>query len=82
MKKIGDSIDIPVGRVEANFDRACDSAYWHAVRHFGIDEDGHSKWIRDWHWSTCWIEILFMSYKRIGNDHNYMFLATAKKSEE
>ncbi len=82
MKSIGDSTEIQVVMQESHFDRACDSAYRQAVRYFEIDEDGHSRRVKDWERSCCWIEIEFKRYVRIGNDHCYTFIAKTAKSEE
>lgn len=79
---IGDSIEIIVNRDESHFDRACDSAYQRAVLLFGIDENGHSKRVKDWERSCCWIEIEFIRYKRIGSDHCYIFMAKTAKNED
>jgi hypothetical protein len=81
MKSIGDSVDLHVVRQESNFDRACDAAYLRAINHFEIDEDGHSRRIKDWDRTCCCIELEFIRYKRIGNEHCYLFRAAAVKSE-
>lgn len=73
---------IHVSRQDANFDRACDSAFRLAVGSFGIDEDGHSDRIPEWERSTCSIYLTFESYRRIGVDHLYIFFAEAIQNEE
>lgn len=83
MKSIGDSVEIQVSRQESNFDRACDAAYGQALMYFEIDEDGHSRRVKDWDRSCCWIEVEFNRYVRIGgNDHCYVFIAKTVKSDE
>ena len=82
MKSIGDRTDIVVTRMESNFDRACDEACRQAVLYFEIDEDGHSRRVKDWERSCCWIEIEFKRYVRRGNEHCYTFTATAAKDED
>jgi len=82
MLGIGDSTKILVTRSEANFDRACDNAYSQALMYFEIDEDGHSRRVRDWQRSRCWIEVHYVTYRRIGGDHVYIFTAKTCKSED
>ena len=82
MKNIGDETFIRITRQESNFDRACDSAYKYALAYFEIDEDGHSRRVKDWERSCCWIEIEFRSYIRMGNEHHYDFFGRAVKEDE
>jgi len=79
--EIGDQIKIIVSRTESNFDRACNEAYKTAIMRFGIDENGHSDRIKRWERSSCWIDVIFSTYKRSGNDHVYLFFASAEKAE-
>ena len=81
MKSIGDSTEIQVVRQEAHFDRACDSAYHQAVMYFEIEEDGHSRRVKDWERSCCWIELEFKRYVRIDSEHCYTFIAKTAKSK-
>ncbi len=73
---------VNISRSESNLDKACDSAYWLAVNKFGIDECGHSQKLTEWERSSCWVELEFSSYKRVGEQHYYTFTATAKKNIE
>lgn len=82
MKSIGDSTEIQVVRQEAHFDRACDEAHQQAIHYFEIDEYGHSRRVKDWERSCCWIEIEFKSYAKIDRDHCYTFRAKTAKSDE
>jgi hypothetical protein len=79
---IGDVEEIYISRLEANFDRACDTAYQRALWHFGIDQDGHSTKVKHWERSCCWIEVDFVTYKRIGSEHLYFFKISTARNEE
>jgi len=79
---IGKIETVHVLRQESNFDRACDLAYRIALDKFGIDEFGHSQRITEWERSSCWIELNFESYVRVGEGHLYIFKASAKKHVE
>jgi len=81
MMNIGETIDIVITRTESGFDRACDSAYKTALSRFGINEDGHSNRVTGWERSSCYIEVNSLRYIRTNNEHNYLFLATTKKSD-
>lgn len=81
MYRIDDEAEITVHRTEANFDRACDSAYSMAVGMFGINDDGHSTNVNGWERSASWIEVVFDKYVRHGHDHLYSFRAYPRKSE-
>lgn len=79
---IGEPHEIIITRTESNFDRACDSAYYQAVFHFGINEDGHSTKLSKWERSDSSICVKFISYQRVGNTHIYKFETTAHKETD
>lgn len=81
-RKIGDTVEIPIGRRDANFDRACDSAQHYARLHFGIDEDGHAERVEGWDRTRCWVEVRFVKLVLSGSDCEYWFVATVMKTEE
>ena len=73
--------NLHITRSEANFDRACDEANRSAFYISGIDEDGHST-IPGWERTCCWIELEFLTYKKIGSSHIYIFDFKIMKSDE
>lgn len=80
MDKILKTREIVITRVEANFDRACDSASRLSNDLFDIDDCGHSS-IEGWNRSSCYVELKFISYKAnfgmTGGNHQYVFEAIA-----
>ncbi len=75
--KILDSTEISVPRSEANFDRACDTAYRMALNHFEITKEGHSHKVVGWERTSCCVQVEFKKYRRYGHDHYYIFEAKA-----
>jgi hypothetical protein len=73
-------------RKESNFDRACEEAYDRAIMLIEIDEDGHSRKIKEWERSSCHISVSFDGYERTGgmggHTHSYTFLVQAVESED
>lgn len=82
MIKLNEKKDIYVIRDEANYDRACDSAWRTALHLFGINENGHSTDVEDWERSYCSLNIKFIQYSRSDSTHLYTFEAWAEKSED
>ena len=77
MYKINEIVEIPIDRDEANFDRACDSAYRVACATFGLDDDGYCKHVKYSKRSTDSIIVEFKTYKHdaslTGHNHIYIF---------
>lgn len=67
------SIDIR----EADFDKACNSAYQYAVSYYDIDDSGHCHKYEDVERFSSSITIKFKGYQRegsmIGHTHAYKF---------
>lgn len=86
MTQIGETLKIPVTREDANFDRACDTAYQIAIARFGIDQNGHSLYLKEWERSCCSITVTFIEYSMMGGmggrNHDYVFEAKAEKHED
>jgi hypothetical protein len=86
MYQINECVDIIVSREEANFDRACDTAYRHALSQFQVDQDGHIKAVKDSERCRDSIEVQFVSYVLSGGmsgvSHTYMFQAWVSRCEE
>lgn len=74
---------VQIIRDEANFDRACDTAYFLALVKFGIDENWNAGRILGWDQKNCSVHIHFRRYSRIGKNHHlYTFFAEVIKSEK
>jgi len=71
--QIGDVIELPLCRSDANFDRACDAARHLANMVFGVDLQGHITNVQGAERSCCSIDIEFIKYWCSGRCHNYTF---------
>lgn len=84
--QIGEKKEISIYRTECHFDRACESAYRHAVSLLGIDEDGHSGEVNGWERSSCSVCVEFVSFQIRGGmggiEYLYSFVAWAEKCED
>jgi hypothetical protein len=82
----GERVQIPINRLDANFDRACDSAYHLALMMFGADEDGHLTNVKDSERSCDTIVVEFIGYRHSGSmagqSHDYEFVAWVDRYEE
>ena len=69
-----------------DFDRACESAYMHAVSIWEIDDCGHSKKLPDFHRSSSSIHVKFVSYEQlgsmVGHSYTYVFETWMEKLED
>ncbi len=75
------SEEVIIHRSEANFDKACELAYFHALKLFKVDEYGHST-LEGWERNCCSIDVEFVKYIGNINNHNYFFNAFVTKSIE
>lgn len=80
--KIDQCIERTIYRKEANFDRACDEVFNHALMILEIDEYGHSDKVEEWDRSSCSIEIQFVKYTRFNHEHNYVFNIIPRKNRD
>ena len=82
MIQLNDFVQFVVIRQQADFDRACDSAYDLAKVHLGVDENGDCKNVEGWSRKSCWVEVEFVSlcstYSPVGQEHVYKFVTRAK----
>jgi len=83
---IGKKISFEVDRRDANFDKACDSAYLYSISKFGCDESGHLNNVPHSERSRCSIIVKFISYtisgSMVGIHHIYNFEAWVDSEEE
>ena len=84
--KIGEPLDFFITREEADYDRACDEAYRHALMLFDVDDCGHILSIKDSERSTDSIMVQFVKHCQhggmSGRCHRYDFVAVVERCEE